>query len=214
MRLLGEEAGVNDPALIEALTASVLARSGGQVLDANPGDGALGAALGGRGLWRVGLGEGLPASAFEEQLPGGLGAVPAMYGRFDEVLLVGGLSALDRPADTIRALARALKPGGWLRLAQRVPRGAADADWMAWLLRREDPRLRSFLQEAHLRAACVRAELDELESLDLVRFEAVSLHPMVLDHLRRAPDTVPLRAAGEGIAVGWRWILLSARSPL
>jgi SAM-dependent methyltransferase len=205
---------MNDPALIQALTASVLARSGGQVLDANPGDGALGAALAGRGLWRVGLGEGLPASAFDEQLPGRLAAVPALHGRFDEVLLVGGLSALDRPADTIRALARALKPGGWLRLAQRVPWGPADADWMAWLLRREDPRLRSFLQEAHLRAACVRAELDELESLDLTVHEPVSLHPQIRDHLLLAPAALPIRPAGEGLTIGWRWILLSARSPL
>ena len=205
---------MNDPTLIEALTASVLARPGSQLLDANPGDGALGRALAGRAIHRVALGEGLPTDAFDEQTPGSLTALPFAPGRFAEVLLIGRLSHLDRPADAIRALARTLQPGGWLRLAQRVPWGPADADWMAWLLRREDPHLRSFLQEAHLRAACVRAELDELESLDLTVHEPVSLHPLILDHLQRAPATVPIRPAGDGLTLGWRWILLSARSPL
>ena len=205
---------MNDPALIEALTASVLARPGGRVLDANPGDGALGRALGGRGLWRIGLGEGLPVDAFEAQLPQPLAGLRWTGAPVDEALLIDALPALDRPADAIRALARALRPGGWLRLAQRVPWGPGDADWTAWLLRREAPHLRSLLQEAHLRAACVRAELDELESLDVIVEAPVSVHPAILEHLLRAPAAVRLRPLDGGFVIGWRWILLSARSPL
>jgi DNA gyrase subunit B len=227
---------IMNPGILDMILAAsrvAVAAADTELLDVCCGTGAVGGAFKGRVRRRVGLDLtqamlDVASSRLDEVVQGNALDMPFNAERFDLVVSRQALHFFDDPAMVIAEMYRVARPGGQIILAQRVPYGDADTEWMAELNRLKQPNLKTFMLERHLTDGIEKAGFKDLavtnfgvwESInDWVESPEVSLpnRGRILEHCKTAPARVravhPIVVDGDQVRACWRWVFVSAHKP-
>jgi DNA gyrase subunit B len=224
---------IMNPGILDMILAASRATADAELLDVCCGTGAVGGAFKGRVRWRVGLDLtqamlDVARSRLDEVVQGNALHMPFTAQRFDLVVSRQALHFFEDPARVIAEMDRVTKPGGQIILAQRVPYGNADAEWMAELNRLKQPNLKTFMLERHLTDGIERAGYRDLAVTNFGVWESINEwvespevpspnRGKILEHCQKAPARVravhPMVVDGDKVRACWRWAFVSAQKP-
>jgi ubiquinone/menaquinone biosynthesis C-methylase UbiE len=218
-------AWIMDPGLLAAIVGACTAPASAELLDVCCGTGAVVGAFAGRVRRRTGFD--LTAAMLDQARPradhvvqGDARALPFADASFDVVVSRQAMHFFDDPSAPIREMARVLRPGGQLILAQRVAWGDADTAFWTELNFLKQPNLRTFILDEHLVGGMLAAGIRDIVASQHALWESIDdwvaspevpepNRAKILEMCRNASAEVrrvhPIEAGPDGVRCCWRW---------